>query len=86
MDPVGQRLVHRTALCHLRESLSLSIIERSADRHVRLNAFDPPVRPLVAVDAIVCVDSVELEPHINTVQRNPLVVGIEAQGNRDAGG
>ena len=76
MDTAGKRLVHRTTLCYLPESLSLSIIERSTDRHVRLNAFDPTVRPFVAVDAIVCVDSVELELHVDAVQRNPLVVCI----------
>ncbi len=83
---VGKRLVHRTALCHLRESLSLSIIERSTDRHVRLNAFDPTVRPLIAVDAIVCVDSAELELHVDAVEGDPLMVSIESEGNGDAGG
>ncbi len=60
MHPIGQRLVHGTALCHLPESLSLSIIERPPDGHMRLNAFDPTVRPLIAVNAIVCVDSVSV--------------------------
>ncbi len=83
---VGKRLVHRTALCHLRESLSLSIIERSTDRHVRLNAFDPTVRPLIAVDAIVCVDSAELELHVDAVEGDPLMVSIESGGNGDASG
>ncbi len=42
--------------------------------------------PLIAVDAIVRVDSAELELHVDAVEGDPLMVSIESEGNGDAGG
>jgi len=85
MYSVRERLVNRAALRHLRQPFPLSIVERPPQDYVRLDSLDPAVVPLVTAHTVIGVHSVELDRHIDPLERNPLVFGVEPQGNRDTG-
>ena len=85
VHPLGQRLVDRTACGHLGEPGALCVVERSHDGHLGLDAFDPAVGSLIAVNTVVGVHPVELESDIDAGEGDLLVVGIQPQGDGDTG-
>ncbi len=82
---VRQRLLDRAALGHLCQPNPLSVSERPMNRDVCLDPVDPTVDPLVAAQAVVCVDPVEFEPYVDSVEADGLMVRVQPQGYRDAG-
>ena len=75
----------RAALGYLRKATSLSVGERPVNRDLRVDPVDPAVGLLVAVQAVICVDSVEFEPDVDSGQPDLLVVRVQAQGYRETG-
>lgn len=78
-------LVNRTALGYLREPFPLRVVEGAADGHVRFDALDEAVGPLVAVDAVFRVHPPEPQGDIDTFQLEAFVGGVEPEGDGGTG-
>ena len=76
LHAVHERLVDRATLGHLRKTIPLSVSEHPMNRHLGSDPVDPTVGPLVAVQAVVRVDSVEFEPHVDPGEAHALVVRV----------
>ena len=67
----------RAALGHLGKTLPLSVGERPVNRDLYVDLVNPPVGPLVAVQAVICVDPVEFEPDVNCGQADAFMVRVQ---------